>query len=593
MISKQTILDGRGMSFIKGILKPIYPLLFFLFFFNNILLSQENYFENINISPATCGEGNGSIQIDEPPSYIDYIWLDSIESLNRSQLAPGIYTISGEDEEGCIETIVLEVPDISNCAFELTTWYVPQPVPGSSRDGTIYPCIVVGFNFTLNGVDVPYEYLDINWIATAPSPVYPTGYIYTSNEPSVPVYVDGTVVDLEVSLITEHGPIPCCTFTDKIHLRDVCPPITPPKIYVLRSTFRDNTHTSTIPGMVELLVYGDGTCEATTDLRGFIIDDNNGQLIPGQDTTLVNGDSLNIDPGFIKFGNVPNWAAVPNGSIITIFESGHALNTALSSNEDPTDSNLDFHYLLALENPNYFEGSTSQWDFSKQYNTYQGTTVSPSWTLIEANGETDGMQVRYPDGSYCHGFSYGKNSASLEENLFALYLSETPHDYCQIQMNELSYFDKSAFSIQEITGGFIPGQIGSSTMQNIVDQLRDCSQPGPSMIAQETQLLPPLNTVHENNSKQTSFGQNILEVYPNPFQQFLQINFQSSSVGEGSVRIYDGQGRQVDHHKVFCDGQLQHLEVDFSKKLSGLFFIQFQSPEGTIILEKAILLKTD
>ena len=70
--------------------------------------------------------------------------------------------------------------------------------------------------------------------------------------------------------------------------------------------------------MVELFVYGDGTCEATTDLRGYIIDDNNGQLIPGQDTTLTNGDSLNVDPGFIRFTDDPNWAAVPNGSIISI-----------------------------------------------------------------------------------------------------------------------------------------------------------------------------------------------------------------------------------------------------------------------------------
>lgn len=555
-------------------------------------MGQESYFENILIKPATCEEENGSIQIDPPPSYIDYLWQDSVESLDRFNLAPGSYTISGEDEEGCIETIVLEVPDISDCAFELITWEVPQPIP--TPGAPIYPCIVVGFNFTLDGIDVPHEHLDINWTVTVPLQTFPYINVYTSNESSIPVYTDGTVVDLDISLQTEFGAIPCCSFSDKITINDECPPLSPPDIFVSKSTFRDGSNASTIPGMVELLVYGDGNCESTTDIRGFIIDDNNGQLILGQDSTLTNGAALHVNDGFVKFSNDPNWAAIPNGSIITIFESGHALNTSLLSIEDPTDSNQDFHYILALENPTYFEGSTAQWDYNLQHNTYQGGATQPSWSLIEANGETDAMQVRYPDGTYCHGFSYGKNSASAEENNFALYLSKTSHPYCQIQMDELSYLDKSAFSIQEITGGFQPGQMQSANLQAIVEQLRDCNQPGPSFVAQEnTTPVPNLNTETAEKGNHTLNAQSILEVYPNPFEQFLQVSFQSQNMGLGHIKIYDGQGRLVQSYDLQCNGFLQHLEIEFDRKSSGLFFIHFQPPNAEAIVKKAVLLKSD
>ena len=199
----------------------------------------------------------------------------------------------------------------------------------------------------------------------------------------------------------------CCSFSDKITITNPCRNVQPPRLYVYKSTFRDGTQTANVPGLVELLVYGDGTCGGTTDIRGFIIDDNNGELIAPQDSTLADGSSLNIDAGYVRFANHNNWAAVPNGSIITIYESGHSFNSGIASISDPTDANQDFNYILNLDNTTYFTGHSSQWDFANQVNTYAGTSINPSWQLIEANGKADGMQVRYPEGDYCHGFAYG------------------------------------------------------------------------------------------------------------------------------------------------------------------------------------------
>ena len=163
----------------------------------NQLAAQENFFENIEITPSTCLGDNGSIQMDEPPSYIDYVWDDGNTNLHRDGLPPGIYTISGEDEDGCIETIILEVPDISDCDFEFVTWQLPGP---TLERGPSRPCVVVGFNFTLNGIPVPIENLDIFWTVTVPIPYYPYSYTYYSTEPTIPVYTSGTILDLQVSL---------------------------------------------------------------------------------------------------------------------------------------------------------------------------------------------------------------------------------------------------------------------------------------------------------------------------------------------------------------------------------------------------------
>ncbi|MEM9820154.1 MAG: hypothetical protein AAF985_03750 [Bacteroidota bacterium] len=555
---------------------------------NYQLAAQINYFENIQITPATCNDDNGEIYIDAPPDEITFEWKDGTTDLNRNQLQAGIYTISGEDEDGCIESLVLEVPDISGCMFNFVTWQVPVSFPG---EGPKKPCVYVGFNFTMNGEPVPPEDLNITWTVTVP---FPFQYTYTSNAPVIPVYVAGTILDIEVSLNSKLE-IPCCSFDDKISITTPCPTILPPKVFVHKCTFRNTDEFGVVPGIVELLVYGDGSCGGTTDLRGYILDDNNGELIPPEVPNLVNGNSLNIDPGFIRFSQNTNWAAVPNGSIITIYEGGHALNASLASASDPTDANGDFNYIVALNNASYFTGYTAQWNSAKQVSPYSGSAIAPTWSLIEASGGADAMHVRTPAGLYSHGFSYGQTATSVVNNEFPLHVTDTEHNYCQIQMNDWSVTNKSAFALAPISGGFAPGQVGSLSLSNSLTQLRNCGKKAISKPIVQQQLKNEIGNTPQNGAVQIwPNNATTLNVFPNPFQQFLNVEYQSAIPGEGLIRILDGQGRLLESIKVNCTGNRQNLKIDFAQKFSGrLFFILFQSPDATSQSKKVVMINAD
>ena len=569
----------------------------FILLLSGSVFAQENYFENIQIIPATCDVDNGSIQIDPPLGYVEFMWVDSTLVLNRDSLAPGTYTISGEDEDGCIEVIILEVPDISDCEFEITSDYVLSPYPSGGGPGIKWPCRMVSFSFTLDGEEVPVEYLDILWEITVPMTIFPYTMTYYSTQPTVPVYVSGTTVRGDIGLISEYGEIPCCTFSDSIYVTTPCPVDSfPPRIYVYKSTFRDSANTSSVPGLVELLVYGDGTCGDSTDIRGYIIDDNNGELIPPQDSTLQDGSTIHVDTGYIKFADHSNWAAVPNGSIITIYEPSHSLNEGLAEIDDPTDSNSDYNYIVSAENSTYFTGHHSSWNYDDQRIDYDSSTLSLSWELIEANGGAGAMQVRYPDGDYCHGISYGETTASIEENLFPLYISDKEYPYCHIYMTELSYLDKTAFSISQTSGGFDPGEFDSDFMEEMFDYLRDCDSiilpyaiPIEDKPVQAQVQLP--RSEKTGPAKKESSQEDHLRVYPNPFQQFLHVEYKARVPGQGSIRIFNSQGKIVRTIRADCNGKMQSQTVDFGNgNVNGLFFILFQTPDEQFISEKVLLM---
>jgi len=148
---------------------------------------------------------------------------------------------------------------------------------------------------------------------------------------------------------------------------------------------------------IELLVAGQRTCkDSTADLRGWIFDDQNGWY-----------GTTNSAAGHYRFKDNPNWARVPFGSIILIYNpaSGEK-NRSITLPDDPTDNNGDLTYVVPINSsayieqhntePNNFSGalyvypdarsnsgylpSTNQWSFQISMNNDGDviSTVSPS-----------------------------------------------------------------------------------------------------------------------------------------------------------------------------------------------------------------------
>jgi hypothetical protein len=560
-----------------------------IFFQALSLTAQENLFENISITPATCNEDNGGINLEPLPGVL-VEWLDGSEDINRNDLASGIYNLSVTDVDGCVEKVRLEVPDISNCNADVSVEYFD--LPGKpSQVGPTRPCGLVQFTFTINGELVPFEYLHVLWTVTTPTPYYPGSYTYTTSDPSVPVYVFGTVVELEVELNPQlYGALSCCYFQETVYIVSPCRYISPPKVYTRKSTFSESSYGAQVPGVVELLVYGDGSCGDTTDIRGYILDDNNGELISSKDSNLVTGSSLNIDAGYVRFADRANWADVPNGSLITLFDPNHALNDSLALLADPTDSNNDFHYIVSIEDSTYLEGKNTTWVYGKQSITYDSTDTPLSWSLIEPDGEAGAIQVRYPNGDYCHGFSFGETGTSSDPNSFPLHITEEDHLYGQIHMEQLSYLDKSAFTFYAQTGGFEAGLLGDSTLENMILYLRDCN-------FQPLVFMPPGNDPNLLQDEilervfQTKMADQYFKVFPNPFERYLQVQFQCPFQGEGTIRVFNSRGMLIINHPVQCTGEEQTITLDFDEvAANGLYLVQFQTPDKQMWIEKVTLI---
>ena len=97
---------------------------------------------------------------------------------------------------------------------------------------------------------------------------------------------------------------------------------------------------------IELLVVGKRTCnDSTADIRGWIVDDQNAWY-----------GNTNGAAGHYRFKDVPNWSAVPFGSIILLYNatSGEK-NLSITAPDDPTDANHDYSYILPINSNAYLE----------------------------------------------------------------------------------------------------------------------------------------------------------------------------------------------------------------------------------------------
>ncbi len=180
---------------------------------------------------------------------------------------------------------------------------------------------------------------------------------------------------------------------------------------------------------VELLVTG--TPGKTVDLRGWVFDDNNGDFSNG------NVYRTGITTGHIRFNSTCTWEKVLVGSLIVFYNaadrnakfSGSATPGVGQVQDDPTDSNLDYVYVVPVQGAgtcgntsggaaDYFFGSCNAPHSATGSSgagavvTYEDATVGPLWTNVSYKNEGDAIQIRRPAASgaqpaFFQGISYG------------------------------------------------------------------------------------------------------------------------------------------------------------------------------------------
>jgi len=199
---------------------------------------------------------------------------------------------------------------------------------------------------------------------------------------------------------------------------------------------------------MEFLVIANNPC-ATMDIRNFVIDDNNGDFSGGPTT------GVGIAAGHVRLTNSNQWANVPSGSLIVVYN-----NIQRGPNipaDDPSDLIVpDKVYILPV-NSSLLEGCITRPTSSD--NSYSPCTYGVGdWAYISMANARDAAQVRYPNYTYSHGFSWGgapMNGGPNGLNIGTATASNTVIEFENTTNN--SYTTAANFSRTTVASGETPG----------------------------------------------------------------------------------------------------------------------------------------
>lgn len=153
---------------------------------------------------------------------------------------------------------------------------------------------------------------------------------------------------------------------------------------------------------VELIVVGTPTCYTipTLDLRGWIIDDNNGAHATGSGTGIA--------PGCIRLSQDPLWAAVPIGTLIVIHNDGDPNAAVPATDLSMSDGNC--RLVIPISNCTLLEKHSSAPSTASATYPTTGFSACGNWSSLSmANGD-DSFQTITPTGTVFHAVSWGNNN---------------------------------------------------------------------------------------------------------------------------------------------------------------------------------------
>lgn len=214
-----------------------------------------------------------------------------------------------------------------------------------------------------------------------------------------------------------------------------------------------------------------GQCGTSVDIRGYILDDNNGTFTNPAD---YSGTPSGIAPGHFRFTYDPQWASIPVGSLIVVYNADDP-NPSLPA-DDPTDANTDSLYVVP-HNSVLFERCTTFPAATSPDSTYTGCTyaVAPltGWNPLSLRNGGDAIQVRQPDGTYYHGVSYGGSEMTGGPHNLKLFTG-SGSGMCG-WFNDGDFFSVANWSSGSVAGNETPGVPNNAANYAWLKLMRDPS----------------------------------------------------------------------------------------------------------------------
>lgn len=188
---------------------------------------------------------------------------------------------------------------------------------------------------------------------------------------------------------------------------------------------------------VEFIVAGSPTCQTPVpcaDLRGVIIDDNNGNFASGSGTGIA--------AGAVRFADNPFWSCIPQGTLIVVYNNSD-VNPALPPDDvSMVDGNCR---LIIPINSMLFEGQSDSPTSAISTYPASGNWIAGAgnWSQVAMSNTNDSFQIQSglaANGAYTHAVSWGNNTtgsiiyfASASGNVFSM--TNTVDNNSMLQIN--------------------------------------------------------------------------------------------------------------------------------------------------------------
>ncbi len=212
-----------------------------------------------------------------------------------------------------------------------------------------------------------------------------------------------------------------------------------------------------------------GQCGESADIRGYILDDNNGTFTNPAD---YSGTASGIAQGHFRFTYDPQWGAIPVGSVIVVYNAEDP-NPDVPA-DDPTDANNDSLYVVP-HTSTLFERCTSYPLTSSPDSIYAPCTYATApltgWNPLSLRNSGDAIQVRQPNGDYYHGVSYG--GSEMTGGPHNLKLFSGSGSGMMGWFNNGDIFDVNDWSSGTVTGNQTPGTANNAANYSWLLLMRD------------------------------------------------------------------------------------------------------------------------
>jgi len=208
---------------------------------------------------------------------------------------------------------------------------------------------------------------------------------------------------------------------------------------------------SLIKEYVELIVIGP-PC-TNVDIRNIKVDDNNGTIYNGFGNTLTGS---GVSAGHMRFSNAAQWAAVPTGSIILIYNNTD-LNLLLPP-DDPTDTAPNDKRYILPANHALLQGCTTSPNAISTSGYFNCVWGAGNWNHLGFRNTGDAAQTRDALGRYFHGISYGSTANSMNTGgLDLLRISTLDHTARVLYFNSGNFRLAANFTSAVVAGFETPG----------------------------------------------------------------------------------------------------------------------------------------